>query len=96
MIVGLRQPCPSWKTKSIQDVVPHVESNGSPISYTSGPCQKILDETATIVPGLYIKVYPNSGTLNWPFLYSPNTNKSPSTLPVHKYNSVIGHSVADY
>src|SRR5882762_7290840 len=39
------------------------------------PCRKILDERATIVPGLYLNVYPNAGTLNRPFSYSPNANK---------------------
>ena len=38
------------------------------------PWEKILDERATIVPGLYLKVYPNAGTLNRPLSYSPNAN----------------------
>lgn len=38
------------------------------------PCRKIFEDSETIVPGLYLKVYPNAGTLNRPLSYSPNAN----------------------
>jgi hypothetical protein len=56
------------------------------------PCRKILDERATIVPGLYLKVYPNAGTLNRPLSYSPNANNRSvhsARPPVSQCNGVI-------
>jgi hypothetical protein len=38
------------------------------------PCRKIFDDSATTVPGLYLKVYPKAGTPNRPLSYSPNAN----------------------
>ena len=71
LTVGLLEPCPTWETKLVQDIVMHIECNGCPIAITSGTMMEDLRRESNNCAWVIFEAVPKGRDTE---SYSPNAN----------------------